>query len=408
MKSLIKISCIILIMSQFCDSLRAQYTFFTPQENFAIEVSLPNTELKRLPVYRNSISSLIVTGDHIIGGTTAIEGLTPYIFVASLKERRVMEIKDINEIIPGQQAIPTGFCRGNNNTLFAGTLANKNPDGTDGDGHLFRLDINQEGGIQIIDLGSPVEGEGILALVMVSENNSLYGVSYPSGLFFKYSIDSKAIRIYKDIAVTDKQIELLKEYELGPSDYLCKCLIQSDGLIFGSTPVNSLFYFDLRNDSFHLFSDIPEVWGRRTLGQAESWAKSASGKIYGGNSGDGQLFEIDPVTKKVKNLGKPIGMNRLRGLTFGNDGRLYGIAGGHPGYTHLFSYDEEEGFRDLGNPEFTMTAPGIGQGILWRGFQLGTITSSQDGRYIVMGEDESLSQLLIFAIEDKYEQRIGM
>ncbi len=90
MKSLIKISCIILIASQFYGSLLAQYTFFTPKESFAIEVSLPNTGLKRLPVYRNSISSLIVTGDHIIGGTTAIEGLTPYIFVASMKERRVI------------------------------------------------------------------------------------------------------------------------------------------------------------------------------------------------------------------------------------------------------------------------------------------------------------------------------
>ena len=408
MKNLIKISCIILIMSQFHICVLAQYTFFTPKENFAIEVSLPNTGLKRLPAYRNSISSLIVTGDHIIGGTTAIEGLTPYVFVASLKERRVMEIKDINEIIPGQQAIPTGFCRGNNNTLFAGTLANKNPDGTNGEGHLFRLDINQEGGIQIIDLGTPVEGEGILSLVMVSENNSLYGVSYPSGLFFKYSIDSRETRIYKDIAVNDKQVELMKEYELGPSDYLGKCLVKSDSLIFGSTPVNSLFYFDLKNDSFHLFGDIPEVWGRRTLGQVECWAESANGKIYGGNSGDGQLFEIDPVTKKIKNLGKPIGMNRLRGLTFGKDGRIYGIAGGHPGYSHLFSYNEQEGFIDFGNPEFTMTAPGIDQGILWRGFQLGTITSSQDGKYIVMGEDESLSQLLIFAIEEKYEQRTGM
>lgn len=408
MKNLIKLPLIIIIMSQFQDALLAQYTFFTPKENFAIEVSLPNTELKRLPIYRNSISSLIVIEDNIIGGTSAIEGLTPYIFVASLKRRQVIEIKDINEIIPGQQAIPTGFCRGHNNTLFAGTLANKNPDGSNGDGHLFRLDLAADGGVTIIDMGAPVRGEGVLSLTLDAENNLLYGVSYPSGLFFKYIIESKETRIYKDIAVTDTQVKLLKEYELGPSDYLCKSLIQSEGLIFGSTPVNSLFYFDPKNDSFHLFDDIPEVWGRRTLGQVESWAKSANGKIYGGNSGDGQLFEIDPVSKEVKNLGKPIGMNRLRGLTFGKDGRLYGIAGGYPGYTHLFSYDEQEGFRDLGNPEFTMAAPGIEQGLLWRGFQLGTITSSQDGKYIVMGEVESLSQLLIFAIEDKYEQRIGM
>jgi hypothetical protein len=92
-------------------------------------------------------------------------------------------------------------------------------------------------------------------------------------------------------------------------------------------------------------------------------------------------------------------MNRLRGLSFGADGKLYGIAGALPGYAHLFSYDEKnEGYKDLGNPQFNLKAPGIEQGIDWRGFQLRTITASEDGKYIVMGEDESLSQLLIFPV----------
>jgi hypothetical protein len=232
-------------------------------------------------------------------------------------------------------------------------------------------------------------------------------VSYPSGLFFRYIVATKEIKTYGDIAATDQQIDTLKEYDRKPFNYLCRSLIQVDGLIFGSCPINRIFYFDLKNDSFHILRDIPEVWGRRTLGQVESWTKSINGKIYGGNAGDGQLFEIDPVTKNLRNLGKPIGMNRLRGLCFGKDGRLYGIAGGWPGYSHLFSYTDQEGFIDLGNPQFTMAAPGIEQGILWRGFQMGAIASSEDGKYIVMGEDESLSQLLIFAIADNYEQRIG-
>jgi hypothetical protein len=407
MKKLTKFLFFLLLLNQYSDSIWAQFTFFTPKENFAIEVSLPNTELKRLPIYRNSISSLIVVGDHIIGGTSANEGLTPFIFVASLKHRQIVDISNINEIIPGQQSIQTGFCRGINNVLFAGTLANKKIDGSKGDGHLLQVDIDQDGKINIKDMGIPLPGEGILSLTLDAGKRTLYGVSYPSGLFFKYVIDTKDIKTYKNIAVTDQQIDTLKEYDLVPLNYLCKNLIQSDGLIFGSMPINSIFYFDPKNDSFHIMKDIPDVWGRRTLGQVESWAKSINGKIYGGNAGDGQLFEIDPVTKYLKNLGKPIGMNRLRGLCFGSDGKLYGIAGGQPGYSHLFSYNDQEGFTDLGNPEFTMVAPGIQQGILWRGFQLGTITSDEDGKYIVMGEDESLSQLLIFAIEEKYEQRIG-
>ena len=61
-----KILFVFFLLNQYSDFLWAQYTFFSPKESFAIEVSLPNTELKRLPIYQNSISSLIVTGDYII------------------------------------------------------------------------------------------------------------------------------------------------------------------------------------------------------------------------------------------------------------------------------------------------------------------------------------------------------
>lgn len=407
MKKLTIILFVLFLINLHTDILCAQYTFFTPKESFAIEVSLPNTGLKRLPIYRNSISSLIVIGDQIIGGTKADEGLTPFVFVASLKQHQMIEIKDINDVIPGQQAIQSGFCRSSNNTLYAGTLANKKSDGSKGDGHLIQLEIEQDGTINIKDLGIPIPGEGIFSLTSDAKTMTLYGVSYPSGLFFKYVIDTKEVKTYKDIEIARRDSSTLGEYELGPQEYLSKSLIQTQGLIFGSKPINKLFYFDSKDESFNVIGNIPEVWGRRTLGQVESWVISPNGKIYGGNSGDGQLFEIDPGTKKIRNLGKPIGMSHLRGLCFGKDGKLYGIAGSKPGYAHLFSYDDQDGFTDLGNPEFTMIAPGIEQGILWRGFQLGTITSSEDGKYIVMGEDESLSQLLIFAPDDKYEQRIG-
>ena len=408
MKKLIKILFVFFLFSLYSNILCAQYTFFKPKESFAIEVSLPNTELKRIPIYRNSISSLIVDKDLIIGGTSAEKGLAPFIFVASLKLHQILEIKDINDVIKGQQAIRSGLCHGNNNLFYAGTLANKKTDGSNGDGHLIQLEIGQDNTIKIKDLGIPVTGEGIFSLVSDAEGNSLYGVTYPTGIFFKYNIETKEVKMYKDIAVTKKDIDTLNEYDLWPEDYLSKSLIQSQGLIYGSMPINRIFYFDPKDETFNIIGNIPEVWGRRTLGQVGSWALSPDGKIYGGNSGDGQLFEINPVNKEIRNLGKPIGMNQLRGLCFGKDNKLYGIAGGKPGYSHLFSYDDKAGFTDFGNPEFNMVAPGIEQGILWRGFQLGTITSSKDGKYIVMGEDESLSQLLIFAIEDKYVQRIGM
>jgi hypothetical protein len=85
-------------------------------------------------------------------------------------------------------------------------------------------------------------------------------------------------------------------------------------------------------------------------------------------------------------------------LAFGEDDILYGVTGGRPGYTHVFTYEPGKGFNDLGNPVCPMVAPGIEQGVPWRGFQIATVASSEGGRYIAMGEDEALSQLMILPI----------
>ncbi len=391
-----------MVLSSWVNVSRAQYSFWEPDEAFAIEVSLENTELKRLPIYRNSIQSLTVAGDYIIGGTAAREGLSPFVLVASLSERKLIDFEDIENVISGQRSIRSGFCAGENNSFFAGTIANKGSDNSRGDGHLMRIKIDREGTVEIKNLGVPIPGEGIFSLTCDAEGTQLFGISYPTGLFFTYNIKTGNSRIFDDLVPTDEELRTFRDYAQTPDMYLGAALIEDDrGMIYGSKGLNEIFYFDPKNNSFHVLEDkIPEVWGRTSLGQIESWAKSEDGMLYGGNAGDGQLFRLDPSSNRVKNLGKPIMMPRIRGLTFGKDGKLYGVAGGAPGYGHLFSYDQEgEGYHVYGNPQFTMVAPGIEQGIRWRGFNLSTIGSSENGKYIVMGEDEALSQLLIFAIQ---------
>ncbi len=394
----------LILLSLWSNRLFSQYTFFNPNGAFAIEASLTNTNLIRMPMYRNSIASLIVVGDYIIGGTKAKEGLTPFLFTASLSKQAMIDLEDINQTIEGQQSIQSGFCKGKGNQLFAGTIANNNLDNIQGDGHLIRISVNERGNISVEDLGVPVKGEGIFSLLCNAEGTVLYGISIPSGNFFSYNIENKQTKVYQEIAPTKESLKILEAgYALSPEEYLGKSLISDEkGFIYGSLPVNKLFCFDPQKETFEILeTELPEVWGRRTLGRVEAWAKAKDGTLYGGNSGDGQLFALDPVSREITNLGKPIMMNRLKGLTFANNGKLYGIAGALPGYAHLFSYDADNGgFQDLGNPEFRMTAPGIEQGIQWRGFQLGSIAASEDGKYIVMGEDEALSQLLVF-IADK-------
>lgn len=379
----------------------SQYTYFKPEQGFGIEVSLSNSNLKRMPMYRNSISSLTVIGDNIIGGTCAKEKLAPYLFVASLSKRELVQLKDVNDVLKGQRSIQTGFFKAKNNTLYAGTIANKLTDGSNGTGHLLQVNVGTGGDISVVDLGTPVNGEGVFALTGNNNTGMLYGITYPSGVFFSYNIATKTFKSYNGAKPTQDELNVVdNEFHHKPEEYLSSSLIVDEkGMVYGSKPINKVFYFNPADESFNTISDLPEVWGRRTLGRAEAFTKSADGTLYGGNAGDGQLFQIDPATNKVKNLGKPIMMNRLRGLTFGADGKLYGLAGALPGYAHLFSYDaKNEGYTDLGNPQFILKAPGIEQGIEWRGFQLQTITASEDGKYIVMGEDEALSQLLIFPV----------
>lgn len=397
MKTVTRLFLIIALLSaNIC--IRGQYTLYTPPEAFAIEVSLENSDLLRLPMYRNSISSLIVTGDHIIGGTTTSDGSAPFIFSASLSRKKVEEIIDLQEIITGQSAIRSGFARWKEDVFIAGTL----PSGK-GDGHIISISLSPKNSIVCKDLGIPVPGEGIFSLTPNSFRDKVFGITYPGGFFFSFDLITGKSKVYEDIAPGVRELAQLAHFSLKPEDYLSRALISDNkGRIFGSMPVNRIFMFNPTDEKFIIYENaLPFVWGREVLGQADSWAVSDDGKIYGGNAGDGQLFELNPETGKTRNLGKPCMMPRIRGLVLGSDGKLYGLSGGAPGYSHLFTYDKTEGFYDYGNPEFVMSIEEVEGGILWRGFQLGTIASSEDGNYIVIGEDEALSQLMVLPVKKK-------
>jgi len=288
---------IFLAHSSFC-----QYTFYKPVEGFGIETSLSNTGLKRMPMYRNAIASLTVIGDNIIGGTCADEKLAPYVFVASLSKRELVELKDVNDVLQGQRSIQSGFFKAKNNTLYAGTIANKLSNGTNGSGHLLQINIGTTGTINVTDIGTPVNGEGIFALTGNSNTNTLYGITYPSGIFFSYNISSKTFKSYKNVVTSKEDLNVLdNEFHHKPEDYLSSSLVVDDqGLVYGSRSINKIFYFNPADESFHTVSDLPEVWGRRTLGRAEALIKSPDGMLYGGNAGDGQLFQVNTATKKSK------------------------------------------------------------------------------------------------------------
>ena len=378
-------------------SLQAEYTFFTPPSGFAVEVSLENSSYLRLPIYRNAITSLEVAGDYAVGGTSARPGLSPFVFSVSLSRRQIEGVVDVSKVVPRQRAIRSGFGRGSRGVLYAGTM----PEQAGDSGHLLEVETLTDV-LKVEDLGVPVEGEGVFAVLADYRAPFIYGISHPSGRFFVYSLQTRQTRVLSETALSKPTLSFLAGYALRTEDVLSRRLaVDSKGRVYGSTPVNKLFCFDPRSQKINFLPDeLPEVWGRRPLGRVDAWALATNGMLYGGNAGDGQLFKLDPESGRVTNLGKPVMMPRIGGLAFGADGKLYGIGGASPGSSHLFSYDPQgNGFVDLGNPRFVMIGPGIEQGIFWRGFQIGTMTASEDGKYIVMGEEEALSQVMVFAVK---------
>lgn len=376
--------------------LLARYTFFSPKGSFTVEVSLENSAETRLPMYRNAIASLEVVGDYAIGGTAADAGLTPFLFAVSLSKRRLETAYPVERLLRDQRSVQSGFGRGADGALYAGTM----PQRAGQSGHLVGVRM-RSGGLAVEDLGVPVPGEGVFALACDPKRNALYGIAHPSGKFFAFRLEDRHTDVYEGTATPRRVTGYLSQYAIVPEDYLSRRLaVDRRGRVYGSQPGGKLFRFDPVTKQIETLPEgLPEVWGRNPLGRVDAWAAAPDGSLYGGNAGDGQLFRLDPDTGRVINLGKPAMMPRLQGLAFDRNGVLWGVTGAPPGYTHLFRYSPDRGFVDYGNPDFPMVAPGLEQGIAWRGFHIGTVAASEDGRYIVLGETEALSQLMVFPVE---------
>jgi hypothetical protein len=367
--------------------------FFAPAGSFAVEISLESSPYLRLPMGRSAVTSLAIVGDIAVGGTSAEPRRGPFLFAVSLPHRKLVSVLDLDAVVPGQRAIQSGFGRGPDGVLFAGTIPQRSGE----PGHLLRVTLS-EAGVHATDLGCPVPGEGIFALTADAGRETLYGITHPSGKFF--SVSPGGTHVYDSTSPDGAALATYRRFALEPGDYLSRRLaLDREGRVYGSQPISKVFRFDPRTRTIEVLpGELPAVWDRRVLGRVDSWALGADGLLYGGNAGDGQLFRLDPGSGRIVNLGKPIMMPRLKGLAFARDGRLYGVAGGAPGYSHLFRYDPAEGFVDLGNPRFEMVGEDLPPGILWRGFQIATLAVSEDGGYVVMGDEEALSQLMVFPV----------
>jgi hypothetical protein len=126
--------------------------------------------------------------------------------------------------------------------------------------------------------------------------------------------------------------------------------IDSEGGVWGTYSFwdHAFFRYDPDRDSFEFPEGCVMPTARQAAnimyvggGPVDCMLNGPDGQLYV-SSAMGEIYRLDPQTKKLTYLARPMPFNRLPGLVFGPDGRLYGV-GGDAWHVTLFAYDLKTG-----------------------------------------------------------------
>lgn len=404
------------------------------QQRFTIrELGIPFSTA--IPDDENAITSLTVTPDGTVYGATS--GLASHLFKFSPGSGQVMPLGKIS----GAEGVYHALVTDNAGKVYVGTgknlLANhsipREPlPGYRGvikaqwksvedlyrhyeGGHLFMYDpkgketrrVMSGDECPVTDLGIPVPGDGVQALTIDKTAKKIYGISYPHARFFVYDMEKEKFR---DAGQISKYHWFVEEDNRSRRS-ICRALICDDkGNVYGSTEAATqhldeylvqdpavykapilpgfLFRYNTETEKIEILRDA--VLPGQYYSFVETFSLDAKGRIYGGTS-EGYLFRFDPVTEKLDNLGKPWVPLRIRALSTGKDGKIYGMAGEKVYGCRLFSYDPQRGaYNDLG--AISVNNPPYYQ---WKLVQADAMVTGLEGS-IYIGESERKAHLFIF------------
>ena len=254
---------------------------------------------------------------------------------------------------------------------------------SDQESRPIRVDI----ACDITDLGVPAGHESIYALTADRERNILYGLTYPSGTFFRYDISDSKFTLLGKVAehrIHGEKFE--RDRLIGRA-----VVVDAKGNVFMSGENGALFCYRPGASSIEkLAVTVPAEPGREGYNRIEVWSPDTSGAIYGGTS-DGYLIRFHPDSMTIDNLGKPLNQYRVNGLVVARNGKLYGVGGDVDDMCRLFSYDPNTGtyqilgFIDVNRRPYYS----------WQAYQIGAMCLGADGT-IYLGESERRSRLYLY------------
>jgi hypothetical protein len=337
------------------------------------------TYAKPIPPGECGITSLAAAPDGRIFGATA--GLKSHLFCydPSPDADTVIDIG----VIADNTAVCRSLAAHPDGRIFGGTAG----DGRNGEGFIFCYTPVSDNIIttvadplhvigQIKRLAAPVKNEGMATLLMDKRGRNLYGLSNRSGVLFAYDIVADKVEI-------KGQIDELGEYS--------PCLASdNEGNIYGACQRGFLFEYNPESGKIEKLNiRIPCLKGSEVYNKVDSFAVDRrSGVIYGGNT-DGVIFAFNPAAKEIIALGKPLASTRIRALTAGHDGKIYGLGGEPGGCAHLFCYNSRKHeLKDLG-------ALLAGVERRWYGYEFDAAVTGKNGE-IYLGENDRISHLFIY------------
>jgi hypothetical protein len=364
----------------------------------------------RIPADDSYITSLAVAPDGRVYGATT--GFQSYLFVYSPRTNQVKPLGHLPDCEGVHHSLVVArdgrlFLGGGKNVIQPFPIARRSGGGLNwvsedlwqqvqeqyegyAGGHLYSYDPAEEEAAwredrpaKVQDLGAPVPGDGIYCLAIDPVRDVLYGVSYPRGHFFAHDVRSGKSEdlgpVFRQVIFGGPDIRTLRSLPRSLA-------VDKSGNVYTSADRGEVVRYS------------PDTRRIETLGLAipgesmqvvEAWAVSEE-FLYGGTS-EGFIFRFHPGSRALENLGKPLVAPRVRGLTLGNDGRLYGLGGDRHGVNQLFVYDPESGsFLVLGSIDVDRS-PYYAR----RAHQFDAMVTSQDGA-IFMGESDRGGHLFFF------------
>ncbi len=190
---------------------------------------------------------------------------------------------------------------------------------------------------KIEKMGIPIPHEYIQTISLDKKRKIIYGITYPSSRVFRFDLHTQ---ITKDLGLIGSQPERLA--------------IDDEGKFWGT-------WWDSRKKKLNLFTYDPDknkmeylnfgigstpvvspFYGKHYDNEIDCMISADDGCLYIGTE-LGMLFQLDPKSRKIECLGKPLVELRMPGLTLAQNNLIYGV-GGDNGQVELFSYDREKRF----------------------------------------------------------------